>query len=205
MFEEVMAYVTPANVQLGVSGLLVLAGIGHALPGSINKAQQKMFGFPGWFIICAGLLMLGTGIGNFFLPSLGVYFVSMVIGGTITTAIVMPSKPIEKPGGILFSAGTLAAAVWAYPASKLGAVDIAVCVVTFLCGVAGVKFLPKNVKVNKMVNDLTTKKEKKEEKKPAPAAAKAKAGEATKTAAGKKSSGRTESPAPTARTPTEEE
>merc|ERR1719454_2693289 len=105
-----MAYVTPANVQLGVSGLLVLAGIGHALPGSINTAQQNIFGFPGWFIICAGLLMLGTGIGNFFLPSLGLYFVSMCIGGSITTAIVMPSPVSQKPGGVIFSLATLVAA-----------------------------------------------------------------------------------------------
>merc|ERR1719181_2518022 len=107
---------------MGVSALLVFAGIAHAVPGEPNKAQQKAFNFPGWFIICAGLLMLGTGIGNFLLPSLGVYFVSMVIGGTVTTAIVMPSPPSQKPGGVIFSLGTLAAAVWCHP-SAFGVVD----------------------------------------------------------------------------------
>jgi len=189
-----MQLITPTNVHLGVAGLLVLAGIGHALPGGPNKAQQKIFDFPGWFIICAGLLMLGTGVGMFFLPHLGVYFVSMCIGGTVTTAIVMPSPVSQKPGGVIFSLATLAAAFWSHPGA-LGAVDFAVCLATFAVGVAGVKFLPKNVKVNKMVKDLTgAKKDEKKDDKTAASSSSASGG-AQKTAAGKKA-GRTASPAP---------
>eukprot|EP00929_Paragymnodinium_shiwhaense_P113988 TRINITY_DN82299_c0_g1_i1.p1 TRINITY_DN82299_c0_g1~~TRINITY_DN82299_c0_g1_i1.p1 ORF type:complete len:206 (-),score=74.70 TRINITY_DN82299_c0_g1_i1:267-884(-) len=201
MSDLVMQYVTPSNVNMGVAGLLVAAGVGHALPGEVNKMQVKIFAMPGWFIICAGLLMLGTGIGYFFLPGLGLYFVSMCMGGTITTAIVMPSPVAQKPGSIIFSLATLVAAMWSNhkASAPVGAVQVIGCLVTMALGVAGVLVLPKNEAVNKMIAKEDKKKtdEKKEEKKE-PAAEK-KTGDATQTAAGKKVGGRTSSPAPAAK------
>lgn len=199
--EPYMKYVTPYNVSLGVNGLLIMAGIGHGLPGKICQAQMKIFKFPGWFIICAGLLMLGTGIGSFVLPSLSIYFVSMVIGGTVTTGIVMPSPLAQKPGGVIFSLSTLAAAVWVhYKNYGLTIVDVLICKATFACGVAGVVFLPTNQKINKMVKGAT-KSDVKKEGTAAASSSSQKSGNVSSTAAGsKKGSNRTQSPGATART-----
>merc|ERR1712107_189560 len=128
--------------------------------------------------------MLGTGIGSFVLPSLSIYFVSMVIGGTVTTGIVMPGPLAQKPCAVIFSLSTLAAAVWVhYKNYGLTIVTIVICKATFACGVVGVVFLPTNQKINKMVKGAT-KSDVKKEGTAAASSSSQKSGNVSSTAAG---------------------
>merc|ERR1719436_1659344 len=108
----VIPLLTPTNISTGVFGMLALAGAVHAMPGSLLHRQAKELGMPAWFIMCAGLLMLGSAMVWLFVPSLGLYAVALCMGGAVATAAKMPD-PMHRPGGIVCSSATLLAAIWA--------------------------------------------------------------------------------------------
>merc|ERR1712039_320338 len=54
----VAEHMTPANISMGVSGTLAIAGCLHALLGPTLRLQAEQMSMPAWFILCAGLLML---------------------------------------------------------------------------------------------------------------------------------------------------
>jgi len=187
-------HLTPSNVSLGLTALLGFAGFSHALPGFPARMQSKQMGIPGWFIICAGLLMLASSVLYHFRPSEGLFAVSLCMGGAFATAAKMPSM-MHRPGGMVFSSLTLAAALWVHFA-KHGELTQQVCGICGLCFVAGIVgriFAPTNSLLVKMLQSSAAateekaKGEKKEEKaksdgKAAPKEEKAASG-AAKTAA----------------------
>lgn len=139
------------NIARGVALLLVLAGIFHALPGPTLKLQAKEMGMPQWFIMCAGLLMLGSGTVYFFLPALGLYAVALCMGGAVATALKMPAV-MHRPGGAVFSCLTLGAALWAAHA-KAGSLSLTtylICAVCYLAGILGRLFVPSSKQLAKL-------------------------------------------------------
>lgn len=155
-------YVTPENVKLGVIGLLALAGVFHAIPGPTLRKQSEQMKIPGWFIMCAGLLMIGTAGLCYHDIQYGVIALSACMGGAATTAFKMP-KIANRAGGSFFSMMTLAAGIWPYftTGSELFNKVMIACAVAFIVGVLGRLFVPTKL------NFLFAKKEKKEDP-PAP-------------------------------------
>lgn len=136
-------YLTPSNVVLGVSSLLAVAGLSHAVPGPMAKLQSTIIGIPEWFLTCAGLLMMASG-GLFYTHrAAGLGAVAICMGGSGATAAMMPSM-LHRPGGMVFSVLTLGAAVWAY-VGELGQPGAELTVLVLACyaaGVAGRVYVP---------------------------------------------------------------
>mmetsp|Transcript_14115 Transcript_14115/g.40344 ORF Transcript_14115/g.40344 Transcript_14115/m.40344 type:complete len:234 (-) Transcript_14115:403-1104(-) len=174
--EPFLVYLTPANVSMGVAALLGFAGFVHALPGPLLKIQAKQMGMPGWFLMCAGLLMLGSSALYYLRPGEGLYAVSLCMGGAVATAAKMPDI-MHRPGGMVFSNLTLAAALWAsYKESgKLSAQTCVICAKCYLAGIAGRVFVPGNATLAKLLDSKKKEepapKPSEPEKKDAPAAA----------------------------------
>jgi len=151
LVETFKSYLTPANISMGVAALMGLAGFVHALPGPLLKMQAKLMGMPGWFIMCAGLLMLGTGALYYLRPGVGLYAVSLCMGGAVATAAKMP-QVMHRPGGMVFSSLTLAAALWvSHAGGELDAKTCIVCAVCYLGGIAGRVFVPNNAALAKLL------------------------------------------------------
>merc|ERR1719401_907987 len=93
-------------------------------------------GIPSWFIMCAGLLMFGSGALYFLRPAEGLYAVSLCMGGAVATAANMPDI-MHRPGGMVFSSMTLAAALWA-SYTENGQLSEQACLICFACYVAGI-------------------------------------------------------------------
>lgn len=162
--EPVLKHVTAFNISMGVSLLLVVSGLAHAIPGPSLKVQAKMLGMPGWFIMCAGLLMIASGAAfgcaHYFgqlayLRLTSVYAVSLCMGGAFITAAKIPA-PMHRPGGMVFSLLTLAATIWSHSkcAIKVKPLNLVakcvahprdfyiICAVAFVAGVLGRVFVP---------------------------------------------------------------
>lgn len=138
-------YATPDNASMAVSGLLVLAGGIHAIPGPTLKMQAKQIGLPAWFILCAGLLMLGSGIGYHFLPAPGLFFVAACMGGSATTGLNMPPPmphfifKLCPYFSAAFSLKVLCLALWANNSTKSLEIGTVIGVAaSFAFGVVGV-------------------------------------------------------------------
>jgi len=151
-FELYRHLLTPDNVALGVVALLGFAGAMHALPGLPARMQAKQMGIPGWFIICAGLLMLGSSALYHLRPAEGLYAVSLCMGGAFATAAKMPSF-MHRPGGMVFSCLTLAAALWVSfeKNGQLSTQVWATCAACFLAGIVGRIIAPTNPTLVKML------------------------------------------------------
>jgi len=155
--EPVLTHITPANVSMGVSGLLVFSGVAHAIPGPTLKMQAKVLGMPSWFIMCAGLLMIASGALYHLKYVEGIYAVSLCMGGAFMTAAKIPD-PMHRPGGMMFSSLTLAATIWVHcrcaiivkplnvacKASALTNEFCGVVALTFVIGMLGRVFVPDN-------------------------------------------------------------
>merc|ERR1712039_891820 len=91
-----------------------------------------------WFIVCAGLLMMGSSLVYYLFPTMGLFAVSVCMGGAHATAWKMPVV-LHRPGGIIFSSLTLLAAMWVEKHSKTyTCLQIAcLCAVGFAMGIAG--------------------------------------------------------------------
>lgn len=119
--------------------MLVSAGFFHVLPGPTLRIQSKQMGMPGWFIVCAGVLMICSGILHHFKPFEGLFAVCLCMGGTAATAAQLPG--VHSLGGLFFTNATLAAALWVAFASLTPPIA-AGCVVAFFAGVAGRVVVP---------------------------------------------------------------
>lgn len=162
--EPLLKHVTAEHVSMGVSGMLVLSGVLHAIPGPTLKIQAKMLGMPAWFIMCAGLLMIASGAAYhcahhfaqfYYLRNNSVYAVSLCMGGAFITAAKIP-VPMHRPGGMFFSLLTLAATLWSHSkcAIKVKPLNVVanciaqpaefstICAVAFVAGVLGRVFVP---------------------------------------------------------------
>lgn len=179
---------TPANISMGVSALLVLSGVAHAIPGPTLKMQAKMLGMPAWFIMCAGFLMIFSGALYHAKYVEGIYAVSLCMGGALITAAKIPD-PMHRPGGMIFSVLTLAATLWSHcqcaisfhsmtpqglrvdtpfhvacKASELTPQVSGICAVAFVAGMLGRVFVPGNVRLAKLFgSEEAVKKEKKDD------------------------------------------
>merc|ERR1712183_265426 len=91
-------------------------------------------------------------MGYFFLRDAGLFFVSMCMGGSVTAAARMPAHPVQRSGSMTFAMSTIAAAIWANTTaghSVLTLRTVCLLVFTFICGVAGVVFLPDRLKLSR--------------------------------------------------------
>jgi len=143
-----MDYLTDANIAMGVSGTLALAGIVHALPGPTLKMQSEQMGMPQWFIACAGLLMIGSGAFYHVRPQEGIFAVSLCMGGAFATAANMPIAA-HRPGGMCFSSMFLLSTFWVARAS-ISLTMIVVVSVAFGAGVAGRVYVPGHPQIAKL-------------------------------------------------------
>jgi len=172
--EPLLKHVTPANVSMGVSGMLVFSGVLHAIPGPTLKMQAKMLGMPAWFIMCAGLLMIASGALYHLKFVEGIYAVSLCMGGAFITAAKIPD-PMHRPGGMMFSLLTLAATIWSHcqcaitvkplnvdcDASVLTPQFSVICAVAFVAGVLGRIFVPTSGLAKLFGSEVAVKKEEK--------------------------------------------
>lgn len=144
-------YMTPANVALGVAAILTFSGLLHALPGPPCRMQAKAMGMPGWFLLCAGLLMAGSGVLYYLEPRAGLFAVSLCMGGAFATAAKMP-KVMTRPGGMTFSTTFLGMAIWANNKQEpLTRIAGAICAAAFIAGVAGRIYVPGNLRIAKLL------------------------------------------------------
>jgi len=158
MMALVMEHLTSANVSLVVAAVLFAAGALHALPGPTLHRQAKEMDLPAWFIMCAGILMLGSSVTWFMSPALGVYAVALCMGGSVATAAKMP-KPMQRPGGLVGSNATLAAAIWALH-ERMGGLTLVtgvMCSVAYIAGIAGRLYVPTHPLAIKLFGSLSGK------------------------------------------------
>jgi len=134
----VLEHTTPSNASLGVVGVLAGAGLLHTMPGPSLRMQAEKMGLPAWFIVCAGLLMCSTSGLYWQEPSTGLYAVALCMGGAAATAVMMPNA-MHRPGGLLFSSATLAAALWAgyKTTGELETASLLLCFAFYAWGVSG--------------------------------------------------------------------
>merc|ERR1719408_141216 len=130
----------PECTSTAIAVLLVLSGAVHVLPGPSLAMQARTCGVPAWFVFCAGMLMLCSGLLFLAVQPWGLAAVGFCMGGALATAAKMRA-PLHRLGGCIFSSLTLAAAVWArWPAAET---VLAVAVgAAYLAGVAGRIFVP---------------------------------------------------------------
>jgi len=144
-------YLTAENAALGVRGMLLTAGLMHAIPGPLLKLQSRLMGLPGWFIICAGLLMIGSATLYAFRPTEGLYAVGVCMGGAFATAALMPNF-MHRPGGMIFSSFTLFAAFWAGRPGCLEDKEAGLCVAAWLLGALGRIVVPRVEALNRLLS-----------------------------------------------------
>merc|ERR1711972_101435 len=144
----------------GIIALLGLAGFSHVLPGPMLRRQSKMLGIPQWFTVCAGLLMIGSSLVYYMFPIIGLFAVSVCMGGAHATAWKIPVV-FHRPGGIVFSSFTLLAAMWVERNSrKYTWLQIAcLCAVGFASGVAGRVYVPTSPSVARLTKGFKKAKE----------------------------------------------
>jgi len=140
-----------------ISALLAISGFIHAVPGLTLRIQARQLGMPAWFVMCAGILMMGSSALYHHRPVDGLFAVCLCMGGTTSTAALLPS-PMHRVGGALFSCLTLAAAFWVASAS-LTPKDACLCVAAFCVGVAGRVFVPVHPQLVKFFSSQSGSKE----------------------------------------------
>jgi hypothetical protein len=133
----------PMNVKYGIIAMLGLAGVSHVLPGPMLKMQSKLMGIPEWFIMCAGLLMICSSLVYYVFPTMGLFAVSVCMGGAFATAWKLPVV-LHRPGGMIFSSLTLLASMWVEKnMMKYTWLQIAcLCAFGFAVGFAGRVYAP---------------------------------------------------------------
>jgi hypothetical protein len=138
--DRIMELATPECTSTAVAGLLVLSGAVHMLPGPSLAMQASTCGVPAWFVFCAGMLMLCSGLLFLAVQPWGLAAVGFCMGGAMATAAKIQA-PLRRPGGCIFSSLTLAAAVWSRWPAMEPVLALAVGA-AYLAGVAGRIFVP---------------------------------------------------------------
>lgn len=138
--DRIMELATPECTSTAVAGLLVLSGAVHVLPGPSLAMQASRCGVPAWFVFCAGMLMLCSGLLFLAVQPWGLAAVGFCMGGAMATAAKIPA-PLRRPFGCIFSSLTLAAAVWSRWPTMEPVLAVAVGA-AYLAGVAGRIFVP---------------------------------------------------------------
>jgi len=167
-------HLTVENISMGISALLAISGFLHAVPGPTLRIQARELGMPAWFIVCAGILMMGSSALYHLRPVEGLFAVCLCMGGTTSTAALLPS-PMHRAGGALFSGLTLAAAFWVASAEisfaanflkehnqlsiRSTSKDACLCVAAFCAGVAGRVFVPVHPKLVKLFSSNSASKD----------------------------------------------
>lgn len=134
----VLTHLTAYNVSLGVSGLLALAGLVHAIPGPSLKMQAKQLGAPAYFIMAAGVLMMASAALFHVRPVEGLASVSFCMGGAAATALKMPAPLLMRLQSFVFSHVTLYAAYWSFTQGHwVERYVIGLCAAGYVAGVIG--------------------------------------------------------------------
>merc|ERR1711920_144058 len=98
---------------------------------------------------------------------LGLYAVALCMGGAVATAAKMPN-PMHRPGGLVFSAATLLAAIWVAHGRQMSMRSIVLVLMCAAAGIAGRLLVPTNPLAVRLLGGLAGKPKGEDSKEAAP-------------------------------------